>query len=385
MKTNLEQKFIFCWKVFQRLVVAGAAVPLLWFTPQKCAAQTYTILHNFNGIDGCYPRGGLVLAGDTLYGTTGSGGSSNWGTIFKVNVDGSDYVVLKNFKLAFDAEGANPCAGLILDGTTLYGTTWAGGANAGGGIIFKIQTDGSGFTVLKTFAADGNEGGAPQSALTLVGTTLYGTTSQGGPSRCGTLFRINTDGSGFAVLTSFVESEGSWANGALVSSGSALFGTAQEGGSSGSGTVFKINTDGTGYTQLHSFSPLVITPWGYTNTDGARPQGALLLSGTTLFGGTQTGGPKGMGTVFKINVDGSGFAVVKVPIWAEGDGPQGLLLRDAALIGSTLSGGPDVDGDGTVFILNTNGSGWTLLKNFKSKDGAFPNVDMISWANPEAH
>ena len=361
--------------MFRRLAVLTTAVTLFGICPRACQAQVFTVLHTFNGVDGSYPRGGLVLAGDTLYGTTGSGGAFNWGTIFKVNLDGSDYTVLKNFKFAFDAEGADPCAGMISDGTTLYGTTWGGGTNEGGGIIFKIQTNGGGFTVLKTFA--GNDGGAPQSALLLVGATLYGTTSQGGVSRCGTIFKINTDGTGFAVLKSFLSSEGSWANGALVASGSTLFGTTREGGTSGSGTVFKINTDGTGFMQLHAFSPLVYAPWGYTNMDGAEPQGALLLDGTTLYGGTLTGGPKGQGTVFSIKVDGSGFAVVKVPTWAEGNGPQGLLLHDDALIGSAYSGGPDQDGDGTIFALNTNDCHWTVLKNFNGADGGPPNFDMI--------
>ena len=49
------------------------------------------------------------------------------------------------------------------------------------------------------------------------------------------------------------------------------------GGSSGNGTVFAVNTDGTGFTNLHSF-------YCCTNSDGAYPYAGLILSGNTLYG-----------------------------------------------------------------------------------------------------
>src|SRR5208337_2833801 len=93
----------------------------------------------------------------------------------------------------------------------------------------------------------------------------------------------------------------------LILSGNTLYGTATGGGSSGNGTVFAVNTDGTGFTNLHSFTafsiPFVVgPPWlGRTNSDGAFPQAALALSGTTLYGTTSTGGSSGNGTVFSIS------------------------------------------------------------------------------------
>src|SRR5438477_12535127 len=48
-------------------------------------------------------------------------------------------------------------------------------------------------------------------------------------------------------------SDGSHSHADLILSGT-LYGTAQDGGSSGSGTVFAVNTDGTGFTDLHSFT-----------------------------------------------------------------------------------------------------------------------------------
>ena len=88
------------------------------------------VLKSFTGSDGMNPYGGLVLAGSTLYGTTLWGGSSYTGNssgdgvVFKVNTDGSGYTVLKSFT---GSDGAQPYAGLVLAGSTLYGTTQSGG------------------------------------------------------------------------------------------------------------------------------------------------------------------------------------------------------------------------------------------------------------------
>jgi len=95
----------------------------------------YTVLKHFTGSDGGNPWAGLTLSGSTLYGTTYSGGSSGWGTVFKINTDGAGFKVLKNFALS---DGGNPWAGLTLSGSTLYGTASRGG-DFDYGTVFKIN------------------------------------------------------------------------------------------------------------------------------------------------------------------------------------------------------------------------------------------------------
>jgi len=97
----------------------GVALALTLAT--VASAQSYKVLKNFSRSDGEGPCGGLVLSGSTLYGTTVSGGSpGNYGVVFKVNTDGSGYAVLKNFT---GGDGAYPEASLVLAGSTVYGTT----------------------------------------------------------------------------------------------------------------------------------------------------------------------------------------------------------------------------------------------------------------------
>src|SRR5207249_9395327 len=107
-------------------------------------------------------------------------------------------------------------------------------------------------------------------------------------------------------------SDGAWPNGALILSGNTLYGTAYRGGSSGNGTVFAVNTDGTGFTNLHSFSPISgPTPGsGSTNTDGADPAARLILSGNTLYGTAEIGGSSGNGTVFAVNTHATEFTIM---------------------------------------------------------------------------
>ena len=81
----------------------------------------------FTVSDGYFPQAGLTLSGSMLYGTTAGGGSSDAGTVFKLNTNGSGYTVLKYF--SYGSGGANPLAGLTLSGSTLYGTTRQGGSS----------------------------------------------------------------------------------------------------------------------------------------------------------------------------------------------------------------------------------------------------------------
>src|ERR1017187_5843173 len=51
-----------------------------------------------------------------------------------------------------NSDGANPIAGLILSGNTLYGTAIYGGTN-GNGMVFAVNTNGTSFTTLHNFTA----------------------------------------------------------------------------------------------------------------------------------------------------------------------------------------------------------------------------------------
>src|SRR5438045_3664917 len=105
----------------------------------RVMAQTFTTLHSFTPMlggslygtnnDGALPRGGVLVSGSTLYGTAAVGGSLSYGTVFKVNTDGSDFTTLHNFNFS---DGAGPNVTLVLSGGTLYGTVDYYGHPGGG-------------------------------------------------------------------------------------------------------------------------------------------------------------------------------------------------------------------------------------------------------------
>ncbi len=336
----------------------------------------FTNLYNFtNGVDGSTPVGALALSDGTLYGTASSGGTNfpGWGTVFKLNTDGTGFTNLYEF--AQGNGGTQPAAGLLLSGGTLFGTTPnTGGAT--GGTVFKLNTDGSGFTVLD----NGGDGAQPQGGLVLSGDSFYGSASAGGGAGAGVVFKVNTNGTSFATLhtfsaatnesasgdNSYANSDGAIPFGTLAVSGGLLYGTTEIGGAFGVGTIFRLNTDGTGFTNLYNFT---------NGVDGAFPTAGLVLSGSTLYGtagasqpfSTEAGGKES--TVFKINTDGTGFtnlynfSATVNGTNSDGQGPlSGLVLGGDTLYGTAYYGGPG--GAGTLFKINTNGTGFTCLYSF---------------------
>src|SRR6266568_5162271 len=115
----------------------------------RLTAQTFTVVHSFTGGDGTFPYAGLVLSGNTLYGTTALGGGSDGGTVFALKTDGTGFTTLHSFTGGND--GRSPPAGLILSDNFLYGTAPYGGSS-GNGTVFKVNIDGTGFTTLHSFA-----------------------------------------------------------------------------------------------------------------------------------------------------------------------------------------------------------------------------------------
>jgi uncharacterized repeat protein (TIGR03803 family) len=238
MKTHIKKLFLLS------ALVTGLGLILT----VRVTAQTFTTLHSFtNNPDGANPYAGLILSGNTLYGTTQFGGSSGIGIVFAVKTDGMGFTNLYSF--IGSSYEANPRASLILSGNTLYGTATYGGSLENG-TVFAINTNGMGFTNLYSFTG-GNDGANPFDGLILSGNTLYGTAFNAGSGESGTVFAVNTNGMGFTILHPFTEgSDGGYPFAGLILSGNTLYGTAYAGGTNGNGTVFSLTLASVGTPQL---------------------------------------------------------------------------------------------------------------------------------------
>jgi len=378
---------------------------------------SFTILHSFDGLDGMIPNGNLTESNDgRLYGMTENGGTSGNGVVFSVAKDGTDFTVLQNFN---NSNGGNPYGSLTKgsDGK-LYGMTQFGG-NSGGGVLFSIGASGSGFTILQHFA--GLAGNTPRGSV-LEGSDglIYGMASYGGPSNAGTIFSIAKNGSNFNVLHNFGSLNGSKPQASLIrGSNERLYGMTLAGGIAGDGTIFSFAQDGTGYTVLHSFINSIgrapsgslteasngklygMTQYGgssnggilfsidkdgtgftalynFNSSTGAIPQGSLIESSDgRLYGMTSSGGNPGVGVIFSIAKDGTGYAVIKNFAFSDGRAPSGSLTEcsDGKLYGMAAVGGSS--GNGVVFSLAKDGTGYSVLLNFNNSNGGTPRGNLI--------
>jgi uncharacterized repeat protein (TIGR03803 family) len=350
------------------------------------SARAKNSLGHATNSDGTGPTGGLILSGSLLYGTAFAGGTNGNGTVFALNTNSTGFTILYHFSAGAtnalghltNSDGATPYTGLILSGTTLYGTACYGGTN-GNGTVFALNTNGAGFTTLHNFttlvASNNSDGANPYAGLMLSGSTLYGTTQFGGTNGTGTLFALNTNGTGFTNLHNFsvqapnalnhiTNSDGAITRARLILSGNTLYGTATFGGTNSYGTVFALDTNGTGFTILHHFSAGATNAlFTFTNSDGAYPQGGVILSGNTLYGAAEYGGSLGLGTIYSVNTNGGRFTVLEafpvenfnLNLLAEtnsiGAYPQSaLMLSDNTLFGSAPLGA--IYGSGTLFSLS---------------------------------
>jgi uncharacterized repeat protein (TIGR03803 family) len=357
------------------------------------AQPAYTILHNFAGppADGLQPQAGLVSDGSKLYGTTfyggaGSGGGLYYGTVFSMNTDGSAYTLLHSF-IGGANDGMFPLCALCSDDSKLYGTTSYGGT-ALWGTVFSINSNGSGFTILHNFTGppDGLRpvGGLISDGNKLYGTTISGGAGSGGGSYFGTVFSLNKDGTGYAVLHNFIGgvNDGHSPIINLLLEGTTLYGITVEGGSGpapqGLGIVFSMQSNGAGFTILRSFAG--------SPTDGSSPSGTLVSDGTRLYGTTWNGGTGWTGglydgTIFSMNLDGSAYTILHNFVSGPYDGSLpvgGLTLERSALYGTARRGG--ASDDGVIFSINTDGSDFTILHHFSGLpgDGRTPRGTLIS-------
>lgn len=217
---------------------------------------------------------------------------------------------------------------------------------------------------------DDTNGSLPLGAPVSDGTFLYGMTEDGGVEGDGTLYKIKTDGTGYVKLLDFDGAVyGRYPNGALILVSSTLYGMTTGGGANGLGTVFKILPDGTGYTRLLDFN-------GAAN--GQNPVGSLLSDGTFLYGMTSTGGTNNMGTIFKIMPDGSGY-VKLLDFDGAGNGrtPRSTPISDGTfLYGMTDQGG--TNDMGVVFKIMPDGTGYVKLLDFAgTSNGADPEGSLL--------
>jgi uncharacterized repeat protein (TIGR03803 family) len=337
----------------------AAGIALLFGFTSPLPAQVFTTLHTFTGTpDGASPVR-LTSANGVLYGSTYAGGANNSGSIFSFDTNSATFAEIYSFTGA-TGNGSYP-NNLLVNGSAIYGTSIFGGTNASNseGMIYSLNTGGTGFNLLHSFNGV-PDGALPGSTLILGGNTLYGTANNGGTaSGDGTIFKINTDGSSFATLHLFTNTpDGAAPASELVQGGGLLFGIATSGGTASNGVIYMVGTNGLGYSVMHSFSSI---------PDAIQPYGGLVLSSGILYGTGLRGGTNNGGAIFAINTNGTGYRILYSFPALTGDAAGAEPKTTMTFVNGYLYGTTDVGGSGNggvVFLINTNGSGYTVICNF---------------------
>jgi uncharacterized repeat protein (TIGR03803 family) len=306
-------------------------------------------------------------------------GSAAWG------VKGKEY----GFKGSPD--GAFPLGSLVSDGAgNFYCATTGGGRNSYGAILkFSANQNGRwAETVIYAFTG-GVDGRAPQGSLVFdrLG-NLYGTTTGGGGTGNGTVFRLSPNQGGAwteEILYSFQGgADGSQpASTPVFDAAGNLYGTTQNAGvcvPSGycGGTVFKL-TPNQGNTW--SESPIYSFPVNQDQLGPTLPSGVTFDSSGNLYGTRYFGGTLGWGAVFELTPNPDGSWTENTPYnftdGLDGGNPTGGVTFDSAgnLYGEASRGGsfacPEY-GCGVIFKLAPSPSGgweYAVAYTFDGIDG----------------
>jgi uncharacterized repeat protein (TIGR03803 family) len=417
------------WPLALASAVAIFAIAIVAF--QTTRPERYEVIQNFPARrDG--PRSPRGLAIDKIghvYGSTAGGGLKSRGTIFEltppwffgsqwdmrvlsnvdgridatsigtgpiwsmIGQDGDLYGLTNDSATLYKFKSGNPGWGEPIPlhrfttpfsplGTTLpeliqdasgsfYGTTTGrGGTDAG--TVFKLSPGADGWTetLLHRFGRGDDDGGYPNSALTMDRSgALYGTTSGGGKDGLGTVFKLTPTDQGWErkLLYIFSQTRGADVNGLMPMAGltlgddGTLYGTTGAGGKFGSGAVFALTP-----SDHETWSYRVLYHFKKEKGEGIAPNSRLIFGKDgALYGTTKTGGDRpdtdGFGTVFKLVPTATDWREIVLHSFAGGaDGaePSGALIRDRSgnIFGTTLGGGRSgVEINGTVFEIAAGG------------------------------
>jgi uncharacterized repeat protein (TIGR03803 family) len=375
-----------------------SALVLVLSCASLAAAATETMLHQFDTYDrGAFPATSLVADSQgNYYGTTSSGGTYGFGTVFKLTTNSSgkwNQTVIYNFTGLADGNNSPYQSGnLVFDKSgNLYGTTSLGGASSCYcGVVFELSPGADGAwkeTVLHSFTGGTTDGAFPDGGLVFDGTgNLYGTTLYGGPtsprgacpdSSCGTVFELVRATSGWREgIVHFFSGIHEGANpttGMIVDAKGNLYGTTST--NNVASTVFELSRASGiwSLTTLYTFS---------ASGDPSDPNGLVFDAQGNLYASSYLGGVNNDGTVFELSPASPGWTEKTLYTFtgaADGYTPYGNLIFDGSgnLYGVTYG---SKGGYGVVYRLTPSGGGWTdsVLYTFTGgSDGAAPQGGLV--------
>ncbi|MEI6815632.1 MAG: choice-of-anchor tandem repeat GloVer-containing protein [Bacteroidota bacterium] len=305
-----------------------------------------------------------------LYGTTRYGGINNSGILFKINEDGSNFTILHSFDSL--TTGKKPSGNLAQgsDGK-LYGICEGGDFWGEWGNIFSFDPITN--ICLNLYNFDSLNGRTPVTGLTFASNKFYGITQTGGLTDDGVLYCFNPSTNSYNVINNF----GPMHNpvqpvGPPLLINNKLYGTTQWGGVNNSGAIYKFDISSNLYSDIYDFDIV----------HGMSGTGPLVLhSNGLLYGMTKEGGAfTTYGTIFSLdtntnvvsdlhdfNQNINGFFPSDVGGLIEGN--NGILYGMTSFGGDTSLNINNHWGVGVLFSFNPSNNNYLVLHNFDSVGG----------------
>jgi len=306
---------------------------------------TVTLLYAFKGgVDGSIPNQPLFGPNGTIYGTTHEGGTYGYGTVFELIPSGAGYIKTTLYSFTGGTDGALPQAPLAIDAAgNLYGTTTQGGATQNG-VVFKLSASASGFTESTVYSFIGTPGTDSPGTGVIVDTTgaVYGTTARGGAYGQGTFYVLTPSGNTYNETTFY--SFGGHATSAdyitsIASDGHGGFlGTSEYGGLFGRGEVFALTVSASGVAER----ALDFFRSGATSRPGYNPLVPIVTDASgNIIGINAEGGATGFGAIYELHpTSAGGYGVGTIfDCSAKSFFGTGFVAGPGGMLYSPISGG----------------------------------------------
>jgi uncharacterized repeat protein (TIGR03803 family) len=393
--------------------------------PFRAWSQEKT-LYRFAGYpsDGEYPNGSLVADQQgNLYGTTGVGGTYQYGTVFELKPGaGGGWTESILYSFAGTPDGAYPSGGVILDSAgNLYGVTSDGGSNqslfTSGGIVYELSPPQDGETewtetiIFDFTTLDYAGGGNPNGHLVFdAAGNLYGAAGTGGggdadycgDTGCGTIFELQPPSSSgdqwtYIDIHDFLvipHTDGFGPRQVLMGSDGVLYGYSNYGAewiqslheyASFEGAIFRLSPPSAGGIQWNEQEIALME-----GTNGNYPNGMSIAANGDLFVDMLQGGSSNNGIVLQMTPTQTGWVQTDIYNFtggADGRGPNGAPFLSTkgdiyvmAASGGTHECNSTSDNCGAFIHLSPNGDGaYTeqTIYDFDQSSGASPNGGLL--------
>jgi len=266
----------------------------------------------------------------------------------------------------------------IAQNPELWGMTQSGGANSRGA-IFKINGDGTGFSLQYSFINTGSSGQPKGNLFQANDGKFYGMNQLSGSAGKGQLFRFNPSTNVYSPLIDFVGPNGASPTASVMqATNGKLYGMAPLGGTGGFyqwGDIFSFSIPDSQFVDLYNFSCT-------STVDGGEPFGNLIqATNGKLYGMTSFGGINSSGVIFSFDIPTSTCTKVFDLNSALGEEPLGSLIQanNGKLYGMTSRGG--ANNFGVIFSFDFSSGSYTKLLDFNNANGKSPHGSLIQATN----